>query len=107
MFVFWLIQVSLRGSNGGAYTTFGVWGLHLVVKFAFTSYLRLSKLRFHACLSLRSLVLQLILHIRWLILGFELLVLSLFVGLVADAQILQIVFVYWLNVLWEGGRSSD
>ena len=88
MFVFWLIQLSLRGSNGGTCTTFGVWRLHLVVKFAFTSYLRLSKLCFHACLSLRSLVLQLIQHKRWLILGFTLLVLGLFVGLVADAQIL-------------------
>jgi len=102
MFVFRLIHVSLRWSNGWACTTFRVWRLHLIVKFVVTSsYLCLSKLRFHPCLSLRSLVLQIILHIGWLVLVF-LLVLSLLVGLVAHAQIFQIIFVYGLNVLWKG-----
>ena len=68
VFVFWLIHVSLRWSNWGA--TFGIWGLHLAVKFAFASILTLSELGFHACLSLRCLVLHVILQVKELVLLF-------------------------------------
>lgn len=106
VFVFWLVLVSLRGSDGWSRRTFGVRGLHLVIKFAFASYLRLPKLCFHACLPLRSLVLRLVLR-KVQVVRLALLVVGIFVGLIADAQILQIVFVYRLNVLWELCGSGD
>lgn len=57
--VFWLVHLSLRWSNWSA--AFGIWGLHLAVKFALASILTLSELGFHASLSLRCLVLHVIL----------------------------------------------